>query len=625
MGPKIGMVSSSLKLAALARRVAHQMGVSIEIQSGTLEKSLEKGKDLEAQGVEVIISRGGTAAILRSNLSIPVLSIPMSAFDLLDSILEATKYGKKIGISVYGNPISGVEVLERYFQIEIKQIIYRDSENLRIGIRQAHNEGIEVLIGGNFSFEVSQEMGLPCILISSSEETIAGAIEEARVVASIRREEKEKTRRMEAILNSVSEGIIAIDKAGMVTLFNKVAEDILGIRGSQNSSVAMVITQLGLSEVLKTGRPKLQRLQQVGEVQIVNNMMPVYLGDEIIGAIASFVDVPKVIRTEQKVRKSYAKGFVAKYTVDNIVGKSRAMRRVIEQVKQFAPSDSTVLITGESGTGKELVAHSIHNLSARREEPFVSINCSAFPESLLESELFGYEEGAFTGAKKGGKMGLFELSHKGTIFLDEIGSISEGLQTRLLRVLQQKEVMRIGGDRIIPVDVRIIAATNQDLLTELNKGRMRKDLYFRLNILNIHIPPLRGRKEDIPYLVVSRFDFFVKKYRKRLDSLSESLLDRFIDYSWPGNVRELENIIERFVLMVEGPDQYERVLDALFEECLRTGKFLLHEEHAEDTLLESDLKAILTGTQHKKGEVAKRLGISRTTFWRRLKKTKSSN
>jgi transcriptional regulator with PAS, ATPase and Fis domain len=621
MEPMIGMVSSSSNLAELARRVARKVGIQVEVHIGILERAISIGKDLEARGFEVILSRGGTAAILKDNLSIPVLSIPLSAFDLLENVLEAARHGKKIGISVYRDRITGVEIFERLFHVEIKQIIYTTSEKLRAGIQDAKSEGMEVIIGGNLSYEIARQIGLPCMLITSSEETVANMIQEARVVASIRREEKEKMRRMEAILNAVSEGMVAIDKNGTVTIFNKVAEDILGIKGALGSQIDEVVPQLGLCEVLTTGLERLQHLQQVGNAQIVVNLVAVYLGEEVIGAIASFSDVSKLMRAEQKVRKTFVRGFVAKHTIAEIACESQAMKRVIDQVKRFARSDSTLLITGESGTGKELVAHSIHNLSPRRKEPFVTINCSALPEGLLESELFGHEEGAFTGARKGGKMGLFELAHRGTIFLDEIGSISEAIQSRLLRVLEQKEVMRIGGDRLIPIDVRIIAATNKDLLTEVAEDRMRMDLYFRLNILKIHIPPLRERKEDIPSLVVSLFDSHAKQYGTKLGPLPGRLLKRFSEYSWPGNIRELENFTERLVLMVEKPTrvQLEVVLNNLFEEFFETERVLSKGDYASISSRESNLKVVGAGGRYTKGEVAKKLGISRTTLWRRLK------
>lgn len=624
MKTEIGMICSNSRFAEKVRKVTNQIGVQVEIKIGTLEGAVPIGKELEANGIKVIVSRSGTASILKKYLSIPIISIPLSTFDLLENIFEASKKGKYIGISIFGNPLSGTEILERLLHVKIRQIIYHDSEGLRIGILQAKNEGIEVLVGGNFAFKTSQEIGVPCVFFSSSEESIASAIDEARVVVSIQKEEMEKTRRMEAILNSVSEGMVAIDRNGAVTVFNKVAEDILGVKGTLGLNVDVVISQLDLCEVLKTGISKFQCLKKVGEVEIVTNIVPIYLGEEVIGAIASLTDVSKVMRVEQKVRRSYTRGFVANYTVNDLVCKSPSMKRVIEQVRQFSFSDSTVLLSGESGTGKELVAHSIHNLSHRKDGPFVTVNCSALPDNLLESELFGYEEGAFTGARKGGKMGLFELAHKGTIFLDEIGSISEALQSRLLRVLQQKEVMRIGGDRIIPVDVRIIAATNKELLTEVKEGRMRLDLYFRLNILKIHIPPIRERKEDILYLVRNLMDFFAEKYNRRLEPLSQRLLERFIEYSWPGNVRELGNFIERFVLMVQKPDQYEEILNSLFEECLKTESVLLRDIDVAFPSSESSLKKILADTPAKKAEIAKRLGVSRTTLWRRLKNMEST-
>jgi transcriptional regulator with PAS, ATPase and Fis domain len=455
-------------------------------------------------------------------------------------------------------------------------------------------------------------------MFSSSEESIAGAIEEAKVVALIRREEMAKTKRVEAILSSVSEGMIAIDNRGIVTIFNRVAEEILGIRGAVGANIDSLLPELGLRDVLMTGTPRLQSLLKVGEVQVLANLMPVHLGETVIGVIASFMDVSKVMRAEQKVRRSYTKGFVARYTLDDIVYRSPAMKRLIEQARRFSRSGSTLLVTGESGTGKELVAHSIHNLSPRKDDPFVTVNCSALTENLLESELFGHEEGAFTGAKKGGKPGLFELAHKGTIFLDEVGSISEAVQSRLLRVLQQKEVMRIGGDRIIPVDVRIIAATNRDLLKTVKAGRIRLDLYFRLNILQIHIPPLRERKEDIPLLAASILEAYAHKYEKKIGPLPGELLKRFQGYAWPGNIRELQNFIEKFILMADRSDEYEAVLDILFEECLKTERVLFGDDESSELLVEGDRKMLLDPV-YKREEIARMMGISRTTLWRRLK------
>jgi transcriptional regulator with PAS, ATPase and Fis domain len=621
MEPKIVMLSSSAKLAELARSVAGKIGVHMEIKTATFERAVQIGKDLESKGADVIISRGGTAALLRNNLSIPVLPIPISAFDYVENVIEATKYGKNIGISIYGASISGIEVFEHHFQVKIRQIIYEDPESLHEGILQAVNEGVKVIIGGNFSLKVCQKVGLPCILMSSTEGTIRNVIEEAKLVASIRRQEEEKTRRTEAIINSVSEGIIAIDNSRRIVVFNKAAREILKINEFSDLNANSLAYDMGLHEIIRKRSPSLQDLKKIGEVQVMTNLMPVYLGEEIIGAIASFSEVSKVIRAEQKVRSSFTRGFSAKYTLGSIVYKSHAMKHVIDQTVQFSCSDSTVLITGESGTGKELLAHAIHNLSPRNKWPFVAINCLSIPENLLESELFGYEEGAFTGAKKGGKMGLFELAHRGSIFLDEIGSISEPLQTRLLRVLEQKEVMKIGGDRIIKVNVRIIAATNKDLLNEIMNDKFRMDLYFRFNILNIQIPPLRERKEDIFPLFMSSLDFFAKKYGKKMERIPKELSEMLLGYSWPGNVRELENFVERFVLVAKGPDQYEAVIKSLLNEFQKAEELLARiASGGSASTSDNDLNSVIQRFHTKKGEIAKKLGVSRATLWRRTKR-----
>jgi transcriptional regulator with GAF, ATPase, and Fis domain len=240
-----------------------------------------------------------------------------------------------------------------------------------------------------------------------------------------------------------------------------------------------------------------------------------------------------------------------KYRFDNFVGDSRPIQQVFELVEKVADTDSTVLITGESGTGKELIARAIHYNSYRRDNPMVVINCGAIPEELLESELFGHEKGAFTGAHKS-RIGRFELANEGTIFLDEIGDMSPNLQVKLLRVLQEQKFERVGSTRTIKVDIRVIAATNKNLISVVNKGTFREDLYYRLNVIPIKVPPLRHRKSDIPLLV----DFFLKKFnkekRKHIKELTPKAMDALLQYDWRGNVRELENLLERLVILASG-------------------------------------------------------------------------
>ncbi|PUU88169.1 MAG: PAS domain S-box, partial [Halanaerobium sp.] len=238
-------------------------------------------------------------------------------------------------------------------------------------------------------------------------------------------------------------------------------------------------------------------IQNIGETRIATNRVPIKVENKLNGVVATFQDVTKIQKLEQEIRRELnKKGSTAQYDFDDIIGESKAIKVKKELAKKFAKVSSTVLITGQSGTGKELFAHSIHKNSKRKNGPFVAINCAALPTNLLESELFGYEEGSFTGAKEGGKSGLFELAHRGTIFLDEIGKMDKKLQARLLRVIQEKRIMRLGGREVIPVDVRIISAANSNLKTEVQNGEFRKDLYYRLNVLELEIPPLSERKVE---------------------------------------------------------------------------------------------------------------------------------
>ena len=331
-------------------------------------------------------------------------------------------------------------------------------------------------------------------------------------------------------------------------------------------------------------------------------------------------------------RRMRSRGHVAKYTFDDILGKSAKIKAAIEKARRFGGVDATVLIYGETGVGKEFFAHSIHNVSPRKDGPFIAVNCAAMPENLLESELFGYAEGAFTGAKKGGKKGVFEMANGGTIFLDEISEMSDKLQTRLLRVLQEYEVMPLGDDRLISVDVRVIAATNSDLRGMVEEKLFRADLYYRINVLTLVIPTLRERREDIPILVDHFLDLSNKRFQKNIKGVEPKGIDLFYAHNWPGNTRELQNIMERLAILT---DSDYIPLDLVAESLIispeephpvssakpQSKTLNIQEPQIKGSL---DKKAItlsaLKAAKGNKKKAAQILGISRTTLWRRLKK-----
>lgn len=340
--------------------------------------------------------------------------------------------------------------------------------------------------------------------------------------------------------------------------------------------------------------------------------------DELKLIIERATEHSRLREENRHLRESLASQFDSQ----NLIGHSPAMTRLIETMVQVAPSEATVLITGESGTGKEMIAGAIHFNSLRKNGPFVKINCAAITETLLESELFGHEKGAFTGAEKR-KEGKFRQAERGTIFLDEVSEMSPAMQVKLLRVLQEREITRVGGDEVIKVDVRVIAATNKDLMREIEARRFRDDLYYRLNVVTLNVPPLRERREDIPLIATHFLTVFAKKNSKSIKGFTPQAMDRLIKYDWPGNVRELMNAVERAVVLSRSEyldeEAFTLVLQTGQQEAVIPVQIGASEPSLESVEKETVLKALETAGGNK-SEAARRLGITRRTLHLKLKK-----
>jgi two-component system response regulator HydG len=329
--------------------------------------------------------------------------------------------------------------------------------------------------------------------------------------------------------------------------------------------------------------------------------------------------------TDLKQENKYLKDKLsANYELKNIIGRSRPMKELIDMLAMIAPSEATVLITGESGTGKELIAKSIHHNSSRKDHPLIIVNCTALTETLLESELFGHEKGAFTGADKR-REGRFMQANRGTIFLDEIGETSSAMQAKLLRVIQEREIQRVGGEETLSVDVRILAATNRNLEEDVKKGKFREDLYYRLNVVMLNIPPLRDRQDDIPLLAHHFLEKYAEKNRKPVKGFSPLAMDMLLKYEWPGNVRELENTIERAVILLPGEHITEKELPSNITEPYSEKRNWVEQPKelaANRPLEEIEKEAILATLEAaggNKSETARRLGINRKTLHKKLK------
>ena len=620
----LALVAPYNELADLSRQVCKELGEDVAIANGDLAEGVRVARELVDKGAEVIISRGGTATAISRHVEVPVVEIAVSAFDLIRALARARELGSYIGVAGFRNVIYGTKSLESILGVHIAELIIEAEEDAAGVITEGQAMGLEVIVGDAVSARLALAKGLQAILVTSGKEAISQAIHEAREVALVRQRERARAEQFKAILDFSYEGIVATDQEGRITLVNPAAEKILGLTATRvvGRSAREVLPGMPLEQVRQSGQKRLGELHRAGNTMVAENVVPVITGREIVGVVATFQDVSHLQAVEAKARQElYLKGHVAQFTFADIITRSPIMTRVIEQARQFAAAEATILITGETGSGKEMVAQGIHNASHRREGPFVAINCAAVPENLLESELFGYEEGAFTGARKGGKKGLFELAHRGTLFLDEIGELSLNLQARLLRVLQQRAIMRVGGDRVLPVDVRIIAATHRNLEEAVAQEAFRRDLYYRLNVLHIKLPPLRERLEDLPLLIKVLAEKISQRSGRLPPKFNKETITRLQAYSWPGNVRELENVLERLVVLRGGqevePADLEDILDVPDRRPEPGLQLTLHGtlEDMEATIIRHTLA--LTGNN--KEETCRRLGLSKTTLWRRMK------
>jgi len=628
MSFRVGLIAPYPDLANLAHEVCKDLNEQIDIYEGDLGAGVKIAQKMQDQDMDVIISRGGTALAIEKAVDVPVVSIQVTGFDIVRAIHSAKQFQDVIGVVGFRNIIYGTESVEDILGVSLKFIYLESEGSADEQIASAIEGGLRVIVGDAIATKIASRYGAKGVLIESGKEAIVKALEEAKHVAAVRRHERQRAEELQAILDFAYEGIMAIDQNGVIKAFNPIAGRLLGISTDKalGKHITEVVPEIGFDLVRSSRRSDLGRIQRIGNTVIVGNRIPITVDREVVGAVFTFQDVVRIQEVEKEARrKLYLSGHVAKHTFDDILTKDDNMYGAVDLAKKFAATESTVLIIGETGTGKELFAQSIHNESRRSDGPFVAINCAALPESLLESELFGYEEGAFTGSRKGGKPGLFELAHGGTIFLDEIGDMCMSTQARLLRVLEQREVMPLGGKRIIPVDVRVIAATHRNLKKLVNDGTFRADLYYRLNVLNITIPPLRERFCDVSLLA----SYFLQVYGADLKEAPKTFTDEALEvlegYTWPGNVRELRNICERLAVAVDADKIARHDVLRLLKPCaeaekpsIPTNSVTVSIEGGLRQMEEEIMRQVLQRVGGDKTQASRLLGVSRSTIWRRL-------
>jgi transcriptional regulator with PAS, ATPase and Fis domain len=607
------------------RKVLTQCGYTYPIFMLSMSEALEKARHLESGGTKIIITQGLTYQYLRRQLKMSVLELPFSGLEAALAIKSALSHSQR---TIHMGTPQFMKYLYKSLELlgldksRVDFFQLTEDRPLEEQAQEMIEAGYEVIIGGFPTANYARQCGKIGVEFDVDERIIEIIVRNAtEMVENLIREES-RHEMINAIMNSVAGGIISVDTGRRIRHLNLTAKQILNLPADTALGLSLdeAMERAGVIDVLSLENSPLPR----DAVKVVMKELPVIVGSQAYGSVVSISEVDEIHEIECKIRKQIlSNGLLAKKHFSDITGISDAIFQAKERARTYAHYDSTVLITGETGTGKELFAQSIHNESRRGNHPFVAINCASLPENLIESELFGYVGGAFTGASREGRIGLFETAGNGTVFLDEISEMPLSMQAKLLRVLQEREIIRIGSGRIVQVNARIICSSNKNLLELVNEGKFKEDLYYRLCVLEVNIPPLRYRKEDIPLLANSLIRHLNSLHRRRISDIHPNVLIELGKMSFPGNVRELKNILERMVIMAEGTVIDESTYAksgfcAIRDPMESSGREI---GYASGTLKDVQHAAIMEALERtggNKSAAARLLGINPTTLWRKL-------
>ncbi len=638
--PSVWAFSTS-RLRHVFEAVAPLLAERIEVRvfDKGFEEALAALRDLREAGerVDALVAAGANGAYLHDHADLPVVVVEASTVDALQAVVQARKLSRRIGVVNFRRVVAGLDEAKWMLgATDFEQRAYVTPEDARAQVAELAGRGYEVIIGPGPVCALAEQAGLQAVLLYG-QDSLVEAIDQAAGLAAIARAEAARREGLQRALDQLEAGVVAVDLEERVVALNGALERLLGAGAADlvGKRLTSLSPALGLGRTLATGRGDLDDVVRLGNRTLLVSRAPLREHGALRGAVLTFHDAAAVQRMERSLRAQHRpRRFVTRLQLSQLTGASPALAWVRALAERYARTDATVLVTGESGTGKELVAQGIHAASRRRDQPFVAVNCAAFPETLLEGELFGHEEGAFTGSRRGGRPGLFEAAHLGTLFLDEIGDVPLTLQTRLLRVLQERQVLRLGSNEPTPVDVRVIAATHRDLRAMIARGLFREDLYYRLHILPLHLPPLRERPEDVPAIAAELLKRALARHGAPTAHARalRLLLPRLAGHRWPGNVRELENVVERVALLFSDEGGEARV----DEEALRAvtpelgepapppaaatppppgGAGLRAARAAEER---RQVARVVEACAGNLSEAARRLGIGRTTLYRKL-------
>lgn len=596
-----------------------------------------KAEDIQADfnmdAYDVIIGRGHSARILKGiNSDCAIIDIPITGYDILRAVEESKKSREVHRIALFLSETRNhdASVLSAVSGIDIQIFYVPELHKISQKMEEIKRDNFDMVIGGYSAKIYAEQAGLPAVMIKTGEEAIIQALNEAQNMMVSVLKERARAKMYQTVTQALKEGILYVNEEEIIEMVNKkglqsIPSQINTVYGQKLIDVYPYLYpffERTMSEKISI----LNELIEIEENKLTFDFIPVLVEKRAVGVVITFQSITRIQQMETQIRKKLnEKGLVARYHFSDIIHQSTIMEETIALAKKYAAVSSNILIVGETGTGKELMAQGLHNMSERNKKPFVAVNCAAIPENLLESEIFGYAEGAFTGSKKGGKIGLVEQAHQGTLFLDEISELPFSFQGKLLRVLQEKQVRRIGDDKVIDVDVRIIAATNRNLKKLVEEGAFRQDLLYRLDILKLYIPPLRERDDDVALIFHHLLKKNNAKFGKDVGECTREAKRLLANYPFEGNIRELSNIAERLCVMAENQVIDENLMmKALYPEDI--GEYRRKKEYSKPVLSpENEKEEILEALRRsggKKAEAAKVLGMDRSTLWRKMKNYK---
>ncbi|MDO4277426.1 MAG: sigma 54-interacting transcriptional regulator [Lachnoclostridium edouardi] len=636
MRPKIGMVCIGPIGQALIKAIDDMNLDADFILSDSIAKD-ETQLPPELSKADVLLSSGYLTKVLYKLTDKPIIKIEPSLFDILLAYDQA--------ISLHTVPViilpaetrtPQITQIQNIMSVEVVSEYYETLDSIDAIILKYKKSGYSCVIGSGLVCDRASHMGMTSIFVYP-QESLQSFIHLAYDTALSICQKTEINQQLTSVFQYSKQGILFTDENGRISIFNNLAEKILQADKDQLSrrTITEFFPRNQLNPVFHHKESIKYLMCSFGNEHFMASAIPILSKGELSNVMVTISSIDAIQKQEQHIRSSLAlKGFVAKHHFEDIISISPRFQTLLRAARRFAKSDDCIIILGETGTGKEVLAQSIHNHSKRCKNPFVAVNCSAISENLLESELFGYDEGAFTGAKKGGKQGYFEIAHKGTIFLDEIGELSLPLQSKLLRVIQEQQLVHVGGSKVINFDVRIIAATNRNLWELVQQKQFREDLYYRLAVLELEIPPLRQRKEDILPLFLG----FIAKQDSilavELEQNHPSLGETLCSHTWPGNVREMENFVKTIIATRAPSEPTDITWELLKQEiyyrkkrCEAAATFISDSSarrFSPDEEMER-IQAALNETSGNYTKAAALLGISRVTLWRKLKAFKNPN